>query len=229
MYEKYIALIRNSTWILLPKPPNANVVRSMWLFWHKYHVDGSLSRHLVLGFNGLLDMHYELGFLRVDRIIPSLHKEFDMTDLGDVNYFLGISVTRDSTSMFLSQKKYAMELLDRHIWLLAILLGLRRSTSGYCVFFGDNLLSWSCKRQHTLSRSSVEAQYRGVANRTKHIEINMLFVRDMVARGHARVLHVPSRYQCADIFTKGLSSALFQEFRSSLIVRSSPALTAREC
>nr|GEV23834.1 hybrid signal transduction histidine kinase M [Tanacetum cinerariifolium] len=43
-----------------------------------------------------------------------------------------------------------------------------------------------------------------------------------------RVLHVPSRYQYADIFTKGLPSALFEDFRSSLSVRLPPAPTEEE-
>ncbi|GJT32263.1 ribonuclease H-like domain-containing protein [Tanacetum coccineum] len=61
---------------------------------------------------------------------------------------------------------------------------------------------------------------------TKHIEIDIHFVRDMATASEVRVLHVPSRYQYVDIFTKGLPSALFEEFRSSLIVHPPPALTA---
>ncbi|GKE19926.1 ribonuclease H-like domain-containing protein, partial [Tanacetum coccineum] len=46
-------------------------------------------------------------------IIATLHAEFSMTDLGLLNYFLGISVTRNTSGMFLSQQKYASKLLER--------------------------------------------------------------------------------------------------------------------
>nr|GEU99751.1 hypothetical protein CTI12_AA188860 [Tanacetum cinerariifolium] len=64
--------------------------------------------------------------------------------------------------------------------------------------------------------------------RTKHIKIDIHFVRDYVASGQVPVLHVPSRFQYADIFTKGLPSALFLKFCSSLNVRRPPVPTARE-
>nr|GEV19060.1 ribonuclease H-like domain-containing protein [Tanacetum cinerariifolium] len=45
MLDEYIALITNVTWILVPYLDNVNVVRSMWLFKHKFHADGLLSRY----------------------------------------------------------------------------------------------------------------------------------------------------------------------------------------
>ncbi|GKC51601.1 ribonuclease H-like domain-containing protein [Tanacetum coccineum] len=436
MYDEYNALIKNGTWILVLKPPNANVVWSMWLFRHKYHADGSLSSlvvkpatirivlSLALAWNwhvhqldvknaflngdltetvymyqppGFVDSRFPHHVCRLQWSLYGLKQASrawfqrftgyalrvgftsSRCDLSLFIYQHGTEVaylliyvddivltassttllqfTRDARGMFLSQKKYAMELLERaHMsncnatrtpvdtesklgsdgvpisdsTLYRSLAGglqyltftrpyisyavqqiclhmhdprephldhglqlhvsstsqlnaytdadwagcpvTRRFTSGYCVFLGDNRLSWSVKRQVTLSRSSAEAEYRGIANvvaettwirnllrelhtplftatlvycdnvsavymstnpvqhqRTKHIEIDIHFVRDMVARGQVRILHVPSRYQYADIFTKGLPTALFEEFRTSLSVRSSPAQTVEEC
>ncbi|GKC76793.1 ribonuclease H-like domain-containing protein [Tanacetum coccineum] len=43
--DEYNALIKNRTWELVPRPPDVNVVRFMWLFKHKYLADGRLERY----------------------------------------------------------------------------------------------------------------------------------------------------------------------------------------
>jgi len=102
-------------------------------------------------------------------------------------------------------------------WLRQLLVELhvplRRTALIYC----DNI--------STVYMSSNPVQHQ----RTKHVEIDLHFVRERVAIGDVRVLHVPTSSQYADIFTKGLPSSVFTEFRSSLNVQAADDQTTGAC
>ena len=58
------------------------------------------------------------------------------------------------------------------------------------------------------------------------MELDIHFVREKVAIDEVKVLHVPTSLQYADIFTKGLPTTLFEQFRSSLTILPYDASTA---
>ncbi|KAJ9552888.1 LOW QUALITY PROTEIN: hypothetical protein OSB04_016933 [Centaurea solstitialis] len=127
----------------------------------------------------------------------------------------------------------------------------RRSTSGFCVYVGDNLAEYRgianvvaetawlrnllielycpLSRATVVFCDNVSAMYLASNpvqhQRTKHVEIDLHFVRERFVIVHVRVLHVPSAYQYADIFTKGLPTSLFLDFRNSLNIRLPPDQT----
>ncbi|KAH9741041.1 retrovirus-related pol polyprotein from transposon RE2 [Citrus sinensis] len=141
----------------------------------------------------------------------------------------------------------------------------RKSVGGYCVYLGNNLVLWSSKKQHIVSRSTAESEYRALAlttaevlwitylfkelkvsllrspvlycdnksaealasnpkyhSKTKHIELDLHFIREHVSRKELQINHVPSCDQVADILTKPLAFDQFHYLRSKLNVLPRP-------
>ncbi|GKE34437.1 ribonuclease H-like domain-containing protein [Tanacetum coccineum] len=187
MRDEYHALIKNKTWILVRRPPDTNIVCCMWLFRHKYLVDGTLSRYKA-------------------RLVTN-----DSTQLE------GVDVDETFSPVVKPETEYrgVVNAVAETCWLRNLLRELHTPLSSATLVYCDNV------NAVYLSCNPVQHQ------RTKHIEIDIHFVRDLVAVGQVRVLHVPSRYQFEDISTNGLPSALFEEFRSSLSVCCPSAATSR--
>jgi hypothetical protein len=77
----------------------------------------------------------------------------------------------------------------------------RRSTTGACIFLGPNLLTWTAKKQSTVSRSSAEAEYRALATITVELRWFGYLFREL-----GIPLHTPPRIFCDNISALHMAS-----------------------
>ncbi|XP_015962327.1 secreted RxLR effector protein 161-like [Arachis duranensis] len=56
----------------------------------------------------------------------------------------------------------------------------RKSTNGYCIFLGTNLISWTSKKQTVVARSSTEAEYRSMAEAVAELTWIKTMMRELL-------------------------------------------------
>ncbi|KAL4029945.1 hypothetical protein IC575_008173 [Cucumis melo] len=177
-----------------------------------------------------------------------LGQHFEMKDLGSLNYFLGLEVSRRSDGLYRQlvgsliyltvtrpDIAYAVHIVSqfmaapRTIHFTAVLRILRyvkgtlghglqfssqsslvlsgysdadwagdptdrRSTTGYCFYLGDSLISWRSKKQSVVSRSSTESEYRALADATAELLWLRWLLADMgVPQQGPTLLHCDNR------------------------------------
>eukprot|EP00253_Pinus_taeda_P025435 PITA_25435 len=113
----------------------------------------------------------------INHVKSNLKKQFEMTDLGHLDYFLSLQVLQSKEGIFHSQSKS-----------ISLLVGFtdsdwvgdpddRKSTGG-CVFtLGSGPITCACKKQSTISLSSAKAKYCGVVEASKEA----LWLRQILA------------------------------------------------
>ncbi|KAL1198555.1 Retrovirus-related Pol polyprotein from transposon TNT 1-94 [Cardamine amara subsp. amara] len=131
----------------------------------------------------------------VEELKVLLINEFEMKNLGDAKKILGMEITRDRVAGTLIT---LTEAVKEATWLkgLAEELG-----------FPQEFVEVHCDSQsviNALSKNSVHHE------QTKHIDIRLHYIRDVISKGLVKVVKIASECNPADIFTKVLPVNKFE-------------------
>ncbi|KAH9652916.1 retrovirus-related pol polyprotein from transposon RE1 [Citrus sinensis] len=168
---------------------------------------------------------------QIQQVIINLQTTFALKDLGELHFFLGIQVTKTDTGLHLSQSKYIADLLTKKqgvvsrssteseyralamaasevLWLKSLLTEIGISLVSTPVIWCDN------------QSAAALASNPKFHSRTKHIELDVHFLREKVANQNFQISYVPSSHNSADILTKALAYHPFHYLRDKLTLTS---------
>ncbi|KAH9664249.1 Integrase catalytic domain-containing protein [Citrus sinensis] len=190
MQLEHDGLIQNKTWSLVPMDQAHKLVGCKWVFRTKYNLDGSVSKYkarlVAKGFHQTAGVDYSETYSPVVksstvRVIMSLAvmQDWNVRQIDINNAFLNGDLTEDvymqQTEGFVSEGGYICK-LNKALYGLkhaprawysdadwACDIDDRKSIGAYCIFLGNNLVSWSSKKQAIVAKSSTESEYRALS------------------------------------------------------------------
>ena len=133
MNDEISALEHNHTLYLVPLPPDHEVIGSRWVYKIKHNSDDSVERYkarlVAKGYTHVEGVYYKETFFPAAKLVDdnlladndlkeiqhlktSLLEKFLIKDLENLKYFLGIKFSRSRKEIFMSQRKYALDILQ---------------------------------------------------------------------------------------------------------------------
>uniref|UniRef100_A0A803P722 Reverse transcriptase Ty1/copia-type domain-containing protein n=1 Tax=Cannabis sativa TaxID=3483 RepID=A0A803P722_CANSA len=163
--EEILALKRNKTYTLVKLPPGRTTIGCNWVYRIKKDSDGNViklkARLVGKGFHQQLGFDFTKTFSPVVKPVTirvvltlALHKVKRILRYlsGTMDYRIHLTKLESLDLTAFCDADWATDPDDR------------RSTSGFAIFFGSNIIAWKWKKQHTVSRSSTEAEFQSLAH-----------------------------------------------------------------
>ncbi|GJW33338.1 putative ribonuclease H-like domain-containing protein [Tanacetum coccineum] len=157
-------------------------------------------------------------FLRswCDEFKALMKSRFQMSSMRELTIFLGLQVKQKEDGIFISQDKYAAEILKKFDFArnvleasrpdikfeVCVVLGFSNSKSSH---LNVRLISWQCKKQTIVATSTTEAEYVAAANCCGQVP----FIRDAYEKKLIQVLKIHTDDNVADLLTKAFDVSRF--------------------
>ncbi|KAK6124639.1 hypothetical protein DH2020_041627 [Rehmannia glutinosa] len=122
MQEELNQFEMNDVWELVPCPPSQTIIGTKWVFRNKLDDQGNIVRNkarlVAQGYCQEEGINYDETFAPVARILVQkfsklMQGEFEMSMMGELNFFLGLQIKQCQEGIYISQSKYTKELLKK--------------------------------------------------------------------------------------------------------------------